>query len=135
MKIALCVVCDIPLNRNMAPTEKWRHTITGQVNFRLDLVLTYLSVQSNTIRIPNRNFRQCQFGLIEIYVHIFVLFSCSTRENSIHCLQTLKRMQFSHIPVQLVIVNPWKAPWNWIAFSQNSFVMSPGLFYHVIRRP
>ena len=77
MKIAFCVVCDIPLNRNMASTEKWRHTITGQVNFRLDLVLTYLSVQSNTTRIPNRNFRQCQFGLIEIYVHIFVLFSCS----------------------------------------------------------
>ena len=30
--------------------------------------------------------------------------------------------------------NPWKVPWNWIAFTQNSFVISPGLFYHLIRR-
>ena len=28
--------------------------------------------------------------------------------------------------VQFVIFNPWKVPWNWIAFYQNSFVISPG---------
>ena len=25
-------------------------------------------------------------------------------------------------PTQFVIFNPWKVPWKWIAFSQNSFV-------------
>ena len=35
---------------------------------------------------------------------------------------------------QFVIFNLWKFPWNWIAFSQNSFVISPGLLYHLIRR-
>ena len=27
-----------------------------------------------------------------------------------------------------VIFNPWKVPWNWIAFYQNSFVISPGCY-------
>ena len=36
--------------------------------------------------------------------------------------------------VQFVIFNPLKTPWNWIAFSQNSFVILPGLSYHLIRR-
>ena len=37
---------------------------------------------------------------------------------------------------QFVIFNPWKFPWNWEAFSQNSFVISSGLLwlYHLIRR-
>ena len=35
---------------------------------------------------------------------------------------------------QFVIFNPGKVPWNWIAFYQNSFVISPGLLYHLIRR-
>ena len=35
---------------------------------------------------------------------------------------------------QFVIFNPWKDPWNWIAFYQNSFVISSGLLYHLIRR-
>ena len=35
---------------------------------------------------------------------------------------------------QFVIFNPWKLPWNWIAFYQNSFVISPGSLYHLIRR-
>ena len=26
-----------------------------------------------------------------------------------------------------------KSPWNWIAFSQNSFVISAGLLYHLTR--
>ena len=26
---------------------------------------------------------------------------------------------------QFVIFNPWKLPWNWIVFYQNSFVVSP----------
>ena len=34
----------------------------------------------------------------------------------------------------MVIFNPWKVLWNWIAFSQNSFVISPCLLYHLIRR-
>ena len=36
--------------------------------------------------------------------------------------------------IQFVIFNPWKVQWNWIAFSQNSFVILPGLLYHLIRR-
>ena len=36
--------------------------------------------------------------------------------------------------IQFVIFNPWKLTWNWIAFYQNSFVISPGLLYHLIRR-
>ena len=35
---------------------------------------------------------------------------------------------------QFVIFNPWIVPWNWIAFYQNLFVISPGLLYHLIRR-
>ena len=34
---------------------------------------------------------------------------------------------------QFVTFSPWKVPWNWIAFYQNSFLISPGLFYHLIR--
>ena len=30
-----------------------------------------------------------------------------------------------------IIFNSWKVQWNWIAFSQNSFVISPGLLHHV----
>ena len=37
-------------------------------------------------------------------------------------------------PLQFIIFNPWKVPWNWIVFYQNSFVISPGLLYHLIRR-
>ena len=33
------------------------------------------------------------------------------------------------VQVQFVIFNPWKISWNWIAFSQNSFVISPDLLY------
>ena len=36
--------------------------------------------------------------------------------------------------IQFVTFNPRKVPWNWIAFSQNSFVISRGLSYHLIRR-
>ena len=35
---------------------------------------------------------------------------------------------------QFVIFSPWKVPWNWKAFSQNSFVISPGFLYQLIRR-
>ena len=35
---------------------------------------------------------------------------------------------------QFVIFNSWKVRWNSIDFSQNSFVISPGLLYHLIRR-
>ena len=35
---------------------------------------------------------------------------------------------------QFVIVSPRKVPWNWIAFYQNPFVLSPGQLYHLIRR-
>ena len=35
---------------------------------------------------------------------------------------------------QSAIFNPWKVRWNWIPFYQNSFVISPGLLYHLIRR-
>ena len=37
-------------------------------------------------------------------------------------------------PSQFVIFNPWKLPWNWIVFYQNSFVISPDLLYHLIIR-
>ena len=30
---------------------------------------------------------------------------------------------------QFVILNPGTVPWNWIAFPQNSFVISPGLLH------
>ena len=36
--------------------------------------------------------------------------------------------------IQFVIFNPWKGPWNWIAFYQNSFVISLELLYHLNRR-
>ena len=39
-----------------------------------------------------------------------------------------------HMLYKFVIFNPWKASWNWIAFYQNSFVISPGSLYHLIRR-
>ena len=40
----------------------------------------------------------------------------------------------NHAWNEFVIFSPWKVPWNWIAFYQNSFVISPGLLYHLIRR-
>ena len=30
--------------------------------------------------------------------------------------------------IQFVIFNPWKVPWNWITFYQDSFVVSPGCY-------
>ena len=36
--------------------------------------------------------------------------------------------------IQFVIFNRRKVPWNWIAFSQISLVVSPGLLNHLIRR-
>ena len=38
-----------------------------------------------------------------------------------------------NLVTQFVIFNPWKAPWKWITISQNSFVISPALLYHLIR--
>ena len=32
-----------------------------------------------------------------------------------------------------LIFNPWKAQWKWIAVTQNSFIVSPGLLYHLTR--
>ena len=42
-------------------------------------------------------------------------------------------MQFI-ITIQFIIFNVWKVPRNWIGFSQNSFVISPSLLYHLVRR-
>ena len=36
--------------------------------------------------------------------------------------------------VEVYYFNPWSGPWNWIVFSKNSFVISPGLLHHLIRR-
>ena len=33
---------------------------------------------------------------------------------------------------QFVIFNPWKGPWNWIVFYQNSFVISPGFYISLL---
>ena len=41
---------------------------------------------------------------------------------------------YTKLLFQFVIFKPWKVLWNWIAFSQYSFVISPGLLYHLIRR-
>ena len=38
------------------------------------------------------------------------------------------------VSLQFVIFNPSKVSWNWMAFYQNSFVISPGSLYHLIRR-
>ena len=35
--------------------------------------------------------------------------------------------------IQFAIFNPWKVSWNWRAFSQFFFAISPGLFCHLIR--
>ena len=37
------------------------------------------------------------------------------------------------LSIQFEIFNPWKVPWNWIAFCQNYFVLSHSLLYHLIR--
>ena len=37
------------------------------------------------------------------------------------------------LQTQPIIPNLWKVPGNYIAFSQKSFVLSPGLLYHLIR--
>ena len=44
------------------------------------------------------------------------------------------RFKFAKWTNHFVIFSPWKVQWNWIAFSQNSFVILPGLLYHLIRR-
>ena len=43
-------------------------------------------------------------------------------------------IQHYTITIQFAIFNPWKVPCNWIAFFQNSFVISPDSLYHLIRR-
>ena len=43
-------------------------------------------------------------------------------------------LEMANFTEQFVIFNPWKVPWNWMAFYQNSFVISPGSLYHLIRR-
>ena len=50
------------------------------------------------------------------------------------CWIRLSILKCRVITLQFVIFNPWKVPWKWIAFYQNSFVLSPGLLYHLIRR-
>ena len=50
------------------------------------------------------------------------------------CNIYLKLRKNSESALQFVIFNPWKVPSNWIAFSQNYFVTSTGLLYHLIRR-
>ena len=48
---------------------------------------------------------------------------------------SLNKQESGHASgLKYAIFLPWKVPWNWIAFSQNSFVISPGLLYHLIRR-
>ena len=46
----------------------------------------------------------------------------------------IKADAFFYGILQFVMFNPWKIPRDWIAFSENSFVTSPGLLYHLIRR-
>ena len=48
-----------------------------------------------------------------------VLFSCYLR---------FEIRLFALLLTQFVIYNPWKVPWNWIVFYQNSFVISPGCY-------
>ena len=44
-------------------------------------------------------------------------------------------VESNNVSLQFAIFNPWKVPWNWIAFYQSSFVISPGwLLYQLIRR-
>ena len=45
-----------------------------------------------------------------------------------------KKLLGRYFVVQFIILNPWKVPWNWIVFCQNSFAISPGLLYHLIIR-
>ena len=49
------------------------------------------------------------------------------------CTKTLENIQknvayCTSDTFQFVILNPWKVPWNWIAFYQNSFGISPGCY-------
>ena len=55
-------------------------------------------------------------------------------EKSEHNLEYSKIAKAQLCRKQFLIFNPWKVLWNWIAFSQNSFVMPPGLSHHLIRR-
>ena len=45
-----------------------------------------------------------------------------------------KHLKNSIPSIQFVIFNPRKVQWNWIAFYQNSFAISPGLLYQMTRR-
>ena len=60
---------------------------------------------------------------IETYIFCF-LFFIERRVSS--CFFNVRHFRFK-------IFNPWKISWNWIALSQNSFVISPSLLYHLIR--
>ena len=103
----------IPLNHKMAPTKNDVIALRGELILDwIQFWCSYYKIQSNTIRTPNRIFRQCQFGLIEIYV--FALFSCSC----------WKKREVNSLPPNFLadavftysssFFNPWKIPWNWI---------------------
>ena len=59
--------------------------------------------------------------------------SSHTKHNECNITGTL-RDHTEYLRYQFVIFSPWKLPCSWIAFYQNSFVVSAGLLCHLIRR-
>ena len=77
------------------------------------------TVKCKTIKYLNHiNFWWLWLLLYCIYRNVCLIFNC------------FKWLLFVLL---FVIFNPWKVSWNWIAFSQNSFFVSPGLLYYLIR--
>ena len=69
----------------------------------------------------------------QLYSHWNYASICSQTVNiDIKRTQTKKTKLSESIP--FVTFNRWNVPWNLIAFFQNSFVISPGLLYYLIRR-
>ena len=78
------------------------------------------------------HYRQLQFPILIFNKKALVnISSISISKNQpLNLLSFVSRIVVNKfLKIQFVIFNPWKVPWNWIAFYQNYFVISPGLLF------
>ena len=83
------------------------------------------NVDPETIASIIRSFHISKFWQISTFCLKICIFG-------FYLLEATFKVKAEYTDVQFVISNPWKVPWNWIAFSKNYFVISPGLLYHLV---
>ena len=71
-----------------------------------------------------------QNKLCKIYLTGYCFYA---RVHSSICITYAKYLWKHNQFAMFLIFNPWKALWKLIAVTQNSFIVSPGLLYHLTR--